>query len=265
MRANEESEARIRADENGRAALMTLSKDIKGATAPLLGTTFSYEFGNGIDEDGDGRTDEEEPNGRDEDEDWADLHALIYTPPPPQTSGTLYERPLWVKRPDLGDAGIDEDCRFQSDVLRLRLIPADTSQYFFEDLIYGIAPFDGRNNVLVRVSSRLLADGSITTRSAPLSYDVLSFNCLYWNPNAMPQQQTWLDRWDSRKPPGPGPITTFATPASLLVTVTIYADTTPFENYHPGRVVKTMTHRSIINIEAVVQDARYPRNPSGIP
>ncbi|HUT23902.1 MAG TPA: hypothetical protein VM492_06145 [Sumerlaeia bacterium] len=220
------SDAHLVAVANARAALETISMEIKGAALPFLGLNDPgglFPGGDGVDNDGDGFVDEEQPDGRNDDEgDWADQHAEI---------GAWAERPDGLDVDDLGDFGVDEDCVFHLDELAFRVAPSSGPDY---DVRYKVAEFQGRERVLVRSIDAL--------STSPLAYDVLSFNCLYWNPAAAAPVERWVESWSS----------SLNLPACVAVEITVYADAKPIESYTNGQPVRTVTERSIVNIESMI-------------
>ena len=260
LRVSKNHEIELNAVANARTALEKLSSEIKeanrapGSTA-FFGLNIPQTYGDGIDNDSDRRVDEEEPNGLDDDADWGtrasnDQHA--------QAQG-LYERPHGVGVPDLGDLGVDEDCVFHLDQIAFRITPFLDPTYLYEDILYEVTTFEGQDRVLVRRSDRLtLPSGTIETTIAPLAYNVLSFNCLYWDPNAPPELQYWLETWSSteyHRAPG------FEIPATILAELAVWADRAPIEQYSNGQGVQVLALRTAINIENVIQDAAFPRTP----
>ncbi|HOE96276.1 MAG TPA: prepilin-type N-terminal cleavage/methylation domain-containing protein, partial [Candidatus Sumerlaeota bacterium] len=122
VRAHDTAEAREQAAANGRVALSTLSEDFKevntmGPDVFFMGIDGGLDYGDGIDNDGDGLIDEEIVDGLNESPTpalAADRHARI---------GDRFERPQYVDREDLGDRDVDEDARFGRDVAILRIYP----------------------------------------------------------------------------------------------------------------------------------------------
>jgi type II secretory pathway pseudopilin PulG len=220
------SDAHLVAVANARAALETISMEIKGAALPFLGLNNPeglFLGGDGVDNDGDELVDEEQPDGRnDDDGDWADQHAGI---------GAWAERPDGLGVDDLGDFGVDEDCVFNLDELAFRVAPSSGPDY---DVLYRVAEFQGRERVLVRLIDNL--------STSPLAYDVLSFNCLYWNPAAAAPAERWAESWSP----------SLNLPACVAVEITVHADAKPIESYTNGQPVRTVTERSIINIESMI-------------
>ncbi|HPK02353.1 MAG TPA: prepilin-type N-terminal cleavage/methylation domain-containing protein, partial [Candidatus Sumerlaeota bacterium] len=106
VRAHDTAEAREQAAANGRVALSTLSEDFKevntmGPDVFFMGIDGGLDYGDGIDNDGDGLIDEEIVDGLNESPTpalAADRHARI---------GDRFERPQYVDREDLGDRDVD--------------------------------------------------------------------------------------------------------------------------------------------------------------
>jgi type II secretory pathway pseudopilin PulG len=258
LRVSRNSEIRLNAVANARTALETLSGEIKAVTRVpdftfFVGTNAPLAYGDGKDNDADGRVDEELPNGLDDDGDWTaagDQHALFVF---------RRERAAQVGKPDLGDKGVDEDNRFNLDQLSFRQAVPDNPLFAYEDVHYEVTAFEDKSRVLVRRSDKLsIQTGLFETSIAPLAYNVLSFNLLYWNPNAQPASQYWVETWDSSTPTrAPG----FDLPAAVLVQITVYADPGEIDRYQPGQPVETETLQTIVNVENVIQDAAFPRVP----
>jgi type II secretory pathway pseudopilin PulG len=255
------SEVQLEALSSARAALETMSREVKEvATAPhpvyVVGEDHPTRFGDGKDNDRDGKPDEEQADGRDNDGDWdkKENHAAI---------GGLVERPHQPsEQADLGENGVDEDCVFNHDRLSFRVAAPARSDHLYEDITYELLTppreFDGQSYVLTRTTTYTLSDGSgeVKSATAPIAYGVLSFNCLYWDPNAQPQGQYWLTQWDSRTSTGP-----FRAPASVQVELVVHADKKAIEEYKEGSAVDTLSLRTLVNIESVIQSGAFPRDP----
>jgi prepilin-type N-terminal cleavage/methylation domain-containing protein len=255
LRASDRSERMTEAYQNARAAVETMAIFIKAsrlvAGDPALhfsGINGPTSSGDRADNDKDGRVDEERPNGYDDDGDWVaasdDRHARI---------GQLFERPRFVGVPDFGDGHVDEDCVFNLDQLGLTTFPNPAipgSQS--EVTTFSIGSWEGENNVLLQQIYRV---GSPTglPETAPLAYNVVSLNFLYWDPNLA--QPTWLEQWDARARPRPGP--GIELPASVYISVTVYAGAKPLDQVGPNEPLETMTASTIVDIEAVLHDPRY--------
>lgn len=258
LKATEKAEIRTEAINNARAALELMAIDIKSASMDLsrkpqyfIGTNRPLNYGDGIDNDGDGRVDEELLNGEDDDGDWRisnDNHSVI---------GTMIERWLYVGAPDLGDNKVDEDFKFNRDSLTFRIFPDPLVPVGRDELItYEIGTYEGENNVLLRRVKYFLLDGNERIEVAPLAFNVLSLNFLYWDPNQTPPR--WVNFWDGPNAenfPPPG----IELPVSVFISLTIYAGSDPIERYRPWQPVHTITLSTIVNIEQVLDDVRYQR------
>ncbi len=262
QRASNESRRLIEATANARAALETVSSDLKALTGPSNARFKAQDnplnYGDGFDNDGDDRTDEEKPDGLDNDGDWSDLHVV---------TTTFTERTQYWGKADFGDAGVDEDNLFNSDSLRFRInppanprYPYDDTNYDYEDVQYSVHEYDGMPNVLVRSVVRMKSGVVATSSSAPLAYNVLSFNCLFWNPNVVASQQYWLEAWDSEGTLNGTVNPRFLVPAVVLVELTVHADLKPLSSYTAGEPVETITMRTIVDVERVIQSPRFPRS-----
>jgi len=282
IQTSNRSQARVEAFRNGRAALMTIFDEVKainraGGEFLLLGVNRTLEFGDGIDNDNDGRVDEEILNGRDDDGDWVaardDLHARIggegafverfqYTTQ--GRFGTLYSGP----KDDLGDRRVDEDNRFGRDAVVFSVFPPPgPSEILLQTITYAIDAFDGEPAVLVRQARTEFVDPATqpVETVAPLAFGVLGLDILYYDPNGNPNpgapredRPYWVERWDSTdfrnfRPPR------LPLPASLFVGLTLYADPRPFETYREGTRVETVFICTVINIEDTIDRANYPR------
>ncbi|MCX8036040.1 MAG: hypothetical protein N3D11_03080 [Candidatus Sumerlaeia bacterium] len=255
LRISDRSERMSEAYQNARAAVETIAISIKGAA--IVASQSAQHFqgvnvptlaGDRIDNDRDGRIDEEQPNGRDDDGDWArqhnDRHAQI---------GTGYERAAWAGRADLGDELVDEDCVFHNDQLAFlvfpnRRIPGSRS----EIVSFSIGSWEGENHVLLQ--QRLPSPGSgMPAEIAPLAHNVLGLNFLYWDANSA--EPYWTETWDALAgnfpPPG------LELPASVYISVTVYAGAVPLEQVGPGQPLEVVTCSTIVNIESVIHDPRY--------
>lgn len=253
IQMSEDNDIEFEALQGARAAIEMLSNEIKaldhnlpmvfiGIDTPLPSTT-----GDGIDNDGDGTIDEEVPDGLDDDGDWSDLHAQ---------AGPSFERRNRQGWPDLGDIGVDEDEQFHTDTLAYRVY-ATIPGYDYDLVTYSIATFEGRPYTLVKSVSRWAGGSEIAFSTSPVAYNVLSFNCLYWDPNAIAPAQHYVTNWSHTGPFGPPG---FELPAAVAITIVAYADRKPIEDYTPGDPVRTLTLRTVVAIESVIQDAAYPRD-----
>lgn len=273
LRTHDETERRLEAMRNGRAALTTLSSEIKAlnrAANPgfddilLIARRDALDHGDHIDNDRDGKFDEEIVNGLDDDATSGtvlanDRHALI---------GAVYERPLWVGKADLGDANVDEDIRFGHSFMTFRIFPsAPTPALVSKTITYAIANYDGQDNVLVRQTIIERSTGEPLVTVAPLAFGVLGFDVLYWNPNEAPANQYWVDRWDSSAADPADPAATesaplqppLGLPATIYVRLTMMADRHGIEALAAQTAVQTLNLETMIDIEQTIGDARYPR------
>ena len=154
LQSSERSEANLEAITNARAALEQMAVDIKAARIDprrpiqfFYGQNFDFTYGDAVDNDQDGRIDQELRNGRDDDADYGgggdDLHVSLGT--------NLLERKELVNLPDLGDRNIDEDCLFSNDILEILTFPGpDNPGYREKKILFRIDTFDNQPNVLVR-------------------------------------------------------------------------------------------------------------------
>jgi prepilin-type N-terminal cleavage/methylation domain-containing protein len=259
LRTSEDAEAELEAVTNARAALETMSMEIKAARIDprrpiqfFRGLSQDAAYGDGVDNDLDGRIDEEIHNGRDDDGDYAssedDLHANF--------GGGLFERKDLVKLPDLGDSHIDEDCRFAGDILEFITFPDPNNPGYREKTIrYSISIFDGQPSVLVRhVVYNPHDPDSRYEEDDPIAFNVLSLSFLYWDPNRIPMN--WVTSWDSLYAPMfPDP--QIELPVAVHISITVYSGTEPFREYRAGQKVETTTLETVVNIEQVLKDERY--------
>ncbi|MCE5229203.1 prepilin-type N-terminal cleavage/methylation domain-containing protein [bacterium] len=273
MRTRDEAERRLDAMRNGRAAITTLSMELKALNRDynpgiddilLVARRDILDHGDRIDNDGDGTIDEEIVDGLDDDLTSGtvltnDRHALL---------GTVRERPMYVGRTDLDDAGVDEDIKFGQSLMTFRIFPTTPSPSLISKTItYAIANYDGQANVLVRQTIIERAVGEPDVTVAPLAFGVLGFDVLYWNPNEAPANQYWVDRWDSSAadPAHPASSTPAALfpplglPAGIYVRLTLMADRHGDRAVANNQPVQTISMETIINIEQTIGDARYPR------
>ncbi len=262
LRTTDRTKAIATAVANGRVALDTMATELKQANY-VTGASFfrgvdnfgvdptAARFGNAMDEDADGAIDEEVINGLDDDGDWSaasDRHASV---------GSGSERPAYVGVADLGDAGVDEDCLFERDYITFSIVPSpgDVAPRSVE-ITFSLGTYDGREHMLLKTTRTPAADPNGTVEVAPLAEGVLSFSALYWMPNG--SDNTWVTSWDSNgpeaiEPPG------LRLPGSVHLTLQVYADTKPIDMYRPGEPVKVETLSTVVNIEQIINDSRFPR------
>jgi prepilin-type N-terminal cleavage/methylation domain-containing protein len=261
-KAHDASEARMDALRNARAALVTMSRELKSdimadSQVGLTSVNKVLAFGDGIDNDGDGKIDEEIVDGKlDEAGGETGVSETSYH----AKLGNLYERPLFTSQPDLGDAQVDVDAKFGHDEITFRTAPppgmiSKTISYYINE-----TTFDGHPNVLMRHTEIESPDGGTPlTTDAPLAFGVLGLDLLYWNPNAQPQDQGWVVAWDSRLSDN------FASPklplpASIYLRLTMYADPRPQAAVAiDGQPVQTVTLETVVDFEQTIGSKKYPR------
>ncbi len=269
VRSQEAAEKRLDALRNGRAALTTVSDELRSINRNFNPGLDDVLFimrrellgrGDGIDNDGNGMVDEDLVDGRRLGGAAADdQHAVI---------GSTRERPLWVGRTDLGDAGVDVDVRYGRSFLIFRTYPAaPTAELLGKTITYAVTEYDGEPNVLVRQTVIEREGVEPLVSAAPLAFGVLGFDVLAWDPNQPPADQYWVDVWDSSAANPAAPLGTtpaalqppLRLPASLYVRLSLGAEETADERFAGALPVETMTLETIINIEQVIGDARFPR------
>lgn len=278
--ASEESQNQIQAHATARNAIEAISRDvvrIQRDPALFLNQYFQLEsqtlaYGDGLDNDADGRIDEEEFNGFDEDADWTlteDRHATI---------GTFQERPDYVGLPDYGDRLVDEDTLFSRDRLSFR-IPADIFTLRPAQIItYEVGTFDGEENVLLRQVIED-PDGPSPTRSVePLVFEVVSFDVLAMNANddvVAPGgliRPYWQQEYDAANyslgsglpigTPARALLFPYEFPSSVLLRVVVNASGAPL-NEVPGGwptapgTLKTAEISTVVALDAVLNDPTY--------
>lgn len=274
------SAARLEALRNARAAISTLTDELKaigrsGNDYLLVGRNLTAPYGNGIDDDHDGRIDEEVVDGIDNDGDWLpatdDLHAFI------PGANPIYDRFMYTtKAPfgglygqdadDLGDFHVDEDALFGRDSIIFRIFPSAAIPNFLSRTItYTIGAFDNQNFVLLRQVRTEFTGQPALISTAPLAFGCLGLDLLYWDPNANPQpfvprgqRPYWVESWNSTNSASFQP-PRLPLPASVFARVSVYADPAPFESYVEGSPVETLYMQTVVNIEDTIGDALYPR------
>ncbi len=275
LRTSEKAEAAVRANNSARSALLYVTRDLaairKDTSTPvqtflLQDRTFAY--GDGIDNDGDGIVDEEVYDGIDNDGDWQladDRHAAI---------GTYRDRPDFVGFPDLGDAHVDEDCRFGNDRLVIRIPPDPLGGDTRNELItYELGTFENQDHVLMRTVVTNPGGLNSTTVSEPLAFGVLGLDVLAWNVNDDSYDGSgrhipyWTASWDAsqevfpfNKPFGaPDGYAPFEFPAAVRVVVTVYSgrfDLTSI-GWAPGAAVETLSLGTTVGLEVTLKDLKY--------
>jgi len=265
LKTTNRTEAVNTAVANGRVALDSMGVELKQANyvsgmglfygpdnpTPLV-TASGDRYGNAVDDDLDGLVDEEIMDGVDNDGDWtdgADRHALVAAGVP--------ERAAFVGQADLGDAQVDEDCAFESDQVTFWIVPSpgDPAPRNVE-VTFSLGSFEGRDHVLLKTTRTPPNDPNATVEIAPLAENVLSFNALYWMPNG--SSNYWLSSWNSN-----GAEATLAPglrlPAAIHLCLQVYADERPIEMWRPGEPVKVETLSTVVTVEQIINDSRFPR------
>jgi type II secretory pathway pseudopilin PulG len=270
-KTNQVASARLEALRNGRTGLQSLSdelkslNDIAGAGLLIGVDPAPRAFGDGVDNDGDGRIDEELVNAIDDDPTSPpipaainDRHAVLNGP------GGLRERPLGIDVSELGDEGVDEDAVFGQDRLVFQVTPETPSDIRLKVVTYAIPPggFDGVQNVLVRQTRIERTDPAnpngppiVEGGLAPIAFDVVGFDLLYWDSNPSAAEQTWLTAWDSTQKIGEK----FRLPASVYVRLTLRSDPRPDEAIQDGRPQEVVTLSTVVNIESVIGSPLFER------
>jgi len=257
LRASDRSERMIEAYENARSAVEAVALYVKAAR---IEPSLPYQYfqalnlptltGDRVDNDRDDRVDEEQPNGLDDDGDFVvardDRHAQI---------ATTVERRLFVGQPDLGDAQVDEDVVFHRDELSLAIFPDPSIPGSRDEITsFSIAAWEGESNVLLQRTLRDIGSGTAQPEVAPLAYNVLSLNLLYWDPNRSPPY--WVEQWDAMTT-APRPGAGIELPAAVYCSVTVYAGRVPLAQLGPNEPIETVTASTVVDIEAVIHDPRY--------
>jgi len=257
LRASDRSERMTEAYQNARAAVEAIAVYVKAAR---IEPSQTYQFfqgvnvptlsGDRIDNDGDGRIDEELVNGLDDDGDWVlqrdDHHARM---------GAAVERRNSVGRPDLGDGHVDEDCAFNHDRLSLAIFPDPTIPGSRDELTsFALGLWEGENFVLLQSTIQDASQGSTVPQIDPLAFNVLSVNFLYWDPNRA--EPYWVTQWDAFSglfpPPG------IELPAAVFIKVTVYSGRKPIEQVvASNEPLETVSACTIVDIESVIHDPRY--------
>ena len=283
IRASDEAEAEVRATATARSAVDRMATELRQLQPDadrelrqfrLINRPLAY--GDNIDNDGDGLIDEEILNGRDDDGDWMlgkDRHVTV---------GLRAERNAFVGRPDLGDEGVDEDCRFSADEVSW-VVPGTGGN---QRIGYRLGTFDGEDHVLLRVISQTGSPDVIE----PVVFEVVSLDILAWNANSViregvpfiPTQPYWVEEWNSipliqnpdRFVPGVNPprfpdgtviptVEPFYFPTALYIRVTVNAERVPLSEIPSSdwpqgdRPLKTVGVSTVVNIESVMKQPAY--------
>ncbi|MGI8906556.1 MAG: PilW family protein [Candidatus Sumerlaeaceae bacterium] len=260
LRSNDRAQARVEATANARTAIDALTVELKRAqttgtlTARFVGNTESSgSLTDAIDQDNDGKIDEELLNGFDDDGDWQladDRHAII------DTSGTRYvERPVYYQHPDLDDWHIDVDIKQSSASVEFSTFatPGETDPRSVRFYL-GLDPDGEPNTLMKQVTSFDPATSAMVTVAGPVAHNVYSFGLLFWDeasahdPNSNPWRTSWDDTMST---------STFA-PASVYMTISVYAGTPlKLNEVPPGDQIPTVTLTSVVDIEAVLASPEF--------
>lgn len=248
-------DARVEAVSNARFLLDTLSEDLSQATlSPTIDRNDLFRlahvplaYGDLVDNDSDGAVDEEAADGQDNDGDWTLTEDRDYL----GNFGAIIIRERGLNNPDLGDANIDEDVVFNSDVMTF-WIPGDGTTVLRREVTYRIDTFEGEDNVAIREVRSILSGGGETTEIGPLAFNVLSLNFLAWNHRGA--APTWDEAWVS----GIVPLSAPAAPVAVYADVTVFAESTELK-LPPTRGMQTARLATMINLESVLSSPLYPR------
>jgi hypothetical protein len=255
LRASDRSERMSQAYQNARAAVEAIALYVKAARIEpsqpyqyFQGINVHTSSGDRIDNDRDGRVDEELPNGLDDDGDWEatrdDHHIQV---------GSTYERRLLVGKPDLGDGHVDEDCVFDHDQLSLAIFPDPAIPGSRNEITsFSIGSWENENRVLLQRTFRDPGSGT-APEVGPLAYNVLSLVLLYWDPNRA--EPYWVEEWDAMHGTFPSP--GIQLPAAVSISVIVYSGRVPFEQLGPDQPIETVTASTVVDIESVIHDPRY--------
>lgn len=264
LRATDQSQTRLEAMANARHAIDDMARELVraqvgtgGKPAVFIGEMENLTHGDYVDNDRDGRVDEEDLNGIDDDNDWTnadDNHAVL-------SLGT-YERVRFMGKPDFGDFKVDEDTKFTSAGLTFR--SSDTSTGEVRRVRYYLVDSgEGEMRTLMRELIPDNPDESPTT--APVAYNVLSFGAMFWDQEGVfkkdakistpPYDQYWRTTWNADE------VTSgVQVPVSVCLAVTVFAGTP--EQYavlKPGQPIDTVTLYTVSNPEAALQLSRASR------
>ncbi len=259
LKTSDLSKARLQAVNNARSAVEIMAMDIKQAridykalNQTFLGTDENLPYGNGLDDDRDGEIDEEFFDGQDGDSDWNTARDDKH-----QNAGSYFERSKQRNMADLGDFRVDEDCKFSRDTITFRIFPDPANPSSRDDLITyevvdDIASF-GEPNVLIRRITRNYSTGSPTVEVAPVAFNILSLDLLYWDPNSL--WPYWVSTWNaSTILPYTNKI---PLPISVYIAITTYAGTDDIKKIKAGDKIDTISLHTIVNIEQILNDSRW--------
>lgn len=252
------AEARTEAVRNGRAASSMIGEELTniiptGVNAFLQAVPDkSLGYGDRIDNDGDGKVDEETVNGKDDDGDapFIGNASLAHF-------GKYQERPARGMAIEPGVSGVDEDCVFGRDKLTFTAqMKAPTPG--IKAVSYYIGQYDGLSNVLLRDVAVVNIEGLPGTveRTTPLAFGVLGFDVLCWDSNGAPDKQAWLTEWNSVQHYAPE----LKLPASIYLRLTLAADPAiKAGDWHGDRPIQTLVMENTVNIESVIKNKKFQR------
>jgi type II secretory pathway pseudopilin PulG len=267
VRHSDEVDARLEAVSNARFFLDTLSDNL--AQAMLTGAIQPIDlfnvvdapltFGDLRDNDGDVVFDEESPDGLDNDGDWQlarddnDFSATVPTGGVGGLPDPLLISERGFQEADLGDGHVDEDVVFQNDTLSFWVPGPAGSNIDRQRLTYQIELFEGEDNVVVERRLIFYNDGTPSALEiGPLAFDVVSLSFLAWNHRTSPPQ--WDREWESLTVPAGNP----PAPVSVYAEIIVHAESQPL-TLPPTRAMQTIRLQTMVNIEAVLRSAEYPR------
>lgn len=264
LRVKMENSAKLNALSNARAAMETLCKDLAALdnSGPLSSIVVTQPYGDGIDNDSDGNIDNQPVDGGAATlpGSYTDNHAVIDATAAPTP---IVERPHRAGMPDIGDTGVETDTPFTSTTLSFQItsgtLPPTPVQVTYT--LQTTWQEDSSANVLTRSIVYSSSDGTAISETAPVAFGVLSFRVFYWNPNAAATTDAdfyWKNTWDSAALALSG--ATFNFPASFYLHITTYADAKPLPEYKPKSKIQTVTLRTVLNNEPVINNAAFPRD-----
>ncbi len=276
VRASDEAEAIVRANNRARIALEEISQNLRliarenifsapFSTQTLVLVNQTLAYGDNFDDDFDGLVDEEVVDGRNTDGGfWVDQHLVV---------NGFAERPRGVGIPDLGDIGVDEDVRFGQDEITF-LIPSRNAPDLKRRIIrYYIGNYEGEDFVLLRETRLFDGTPGGVLLTEPIAFDIVGLDILAWDantvgdpPNAVPPY--WVESWNAldqrppRKPYGaPEGVPPFDFPASFYIRVTASAETAALADISDwpfgGRRLKVRWLSTVVTVESVQNDFRY--------
>jgi len=276
LKASDEAEAKVKANDQARAALLYISRDLsavrRDTSTPVQSFVLenrSFAYGNGIDDDFDGSVDEEAFDAADDDGDWDvvdhDRHGTV---------GASRERPDFLGIPDLGDAQVDEDTRFGNDRLILRIPPDPLGADNRDDIVtYQLGSYEGQDHVLLRTLTTNPGQPGSTTVVEPLALNVMGLDILAWNSNDDSSDAVgrhfpyWTSQWNAalnvfpfNKPfDAPDGYSPFEFPTSIYLAITVYSGRFEFDDlqWSPGQPIETLTLTTAVDLEVTLKDLRY--------